>query len=505
MLRSDFMDKYKQRGGKQNYYKNDHIDNSDKDLITPVRPLNPKDIRKLPKDKLHIFIDDFYKDESVNKVLFSTAAKIEIKIYNQEKESIERVNNVKPEKEIKTALELAKERKMAFLRNQEYLDEITKAKKKVSTMKEENQKDFDKEMDKNNRNFEIYRKEIKNQEKELEQRNFNNKVSTFKRVYENMKKRINDEDAYEENERYVQTEPNDSSVIALKTVETAHSTNLPKKKFLFPNCKLNIKDVYSRLYHNTVLYIPLKLSTKVKNDKKKSETRSKIIDNNQQDEYGDPQLHKTKKLNVQNVFKNSLGKEFTQRITHDMAKKCFLRYSGGHEGFKDYCQTESNNPGNKNVLNSFAINEYNILRYKDEKGNTFLHTAVNEGVFDIASHLIDKGINLNVQNKAGDTALHIALRKQYYDIADYMLESGASVLIFNNKGEMPFDRTPDNLKKKHDLDKLFVKVEELKLKRHEELKAQRNRELRMLKNEDSNFEEMKKNKTESVLPTIKKK
>ncbi len=53
---------------------------------------------------------------------------------------------------------------------------------------------------------------------------------------------------------------------------------------------------------------------------------------------------------------------------------------------------------------------------RDEKGNTFLHNAVEERSLELTNYFLIKGIDLNSANLDGDTPLHLAIRKGYIDV-----------------------------------------------------------------------------------------
>ena len=93
---------------------------------------------------------------------------------------------------------------------------------------------------------------------------------------------------------------------------------------LLPHVKLDVKDVYSRLYHNAVLLSP---SSSVKNQRRPQSCKNKSslsYDFANSPTYNPKIIFKLKK-----VIKSTSGKEFTFKITKDIIRRCFVKYSGG--------------------------------------------------------------------------------------------------------------------------------------------------------------------------------
>ncbi|MCK5199792.1 MAG: ankyrin repeat domain-containing protein, partial [Spirochaetales bacterium] len=74
---------------------------------------------------------------------------------------------------------------------------------------------------------------------------------------------------------------------------------------------------------------------------------------------------------------------------------------------------------------------------------TILHLAAvyNE---EFVSDLIERGINLNVQNSSGDTPLHKAVRKNKVNSVKLLLQAGALTNIRNNDGKTAYEMIDDN-------------------------------------------------------------
>lgn len=88
------------------------------------------------------------------------------------------------------------------------------------------------------------------------------------------------------------------------------------------------------------------------------------------------------------------------------------------------------------------------LTYKNEKGYTFLHTAVinlkKEQSFDLIEYLIKQGIDVNAQNNDGYTALFYT-----YDnpkLRDFLIQSGADTSIRSKSGLFYNEMTGRNIR-----------------------------------------------------------
>ena len=76
---------------------------------------------------------------------------------------------------------------------------------------------------------------------------------------------------------------------------------------------------------------------------------------------------------------------------------------------------------------------------QDEDGNTFLILSVKQGLNYITKCLLEKGVNVNIQNNEGNSALHYALSGKNFDIADLLKKYGAKEDIYNSMGYTPWE------------------------------------------------------------------
>jgi ankyrin repeat protein len=83
--------------------------------------------------------------------------------------------------------------------------------------------------------------------------------------------------------------------------------------------------------------------------------------------------------------------------------------------------------------------------YKDEDGNTFLILSIKYNMNNISKMLINKGININIQNNDGNSALHFALSSKNFYMADILRKFGALENSINNLGYTPWECIGKNI------------------------------------------------------------
>ena len=161
------------------------------------------------------------------------------------------------------------------------------------------------------------------------------------------------------------------------------------------------------------------------------------------------------KFKLKNVLKSTNGKEFTIKITDDIIRKCFAKYSGGpdvisylKEQFKYHQFKEK-----EDELREDQVNFYDVIT---EEGNSFLHIAIIDNLPELVQYFTDKGANLNIQNINGDTPLHIAAREDFGECIKILLKGKAALDIPNNKNEIAYDYFDNARRKEYGIDNVFV-------------------------------------------------
>ena len=404
---------------------------------------------------MYKFIEDVMKNKKMTSILYDTNAQKEIKSCSKSIKNCER-QNIK--KKINNGLELVsvvkkKRRKEAYYQMR---TEITNF--------EKNKKNYIKDL--LNQNYQKYlkMKSLDNSDNENITYMQKNRIKGFKRAYENLKLKIDDNKG-----RTIETEYSSSPTREKKNLENyylfrnnyidcSHTINLP-------SIKCNIKDVYSRLYHNKVL-LTSKSHKQIKfNKNKKDKSSTNIFKYPRHMSKNDIFHHKTLqpnpkiKLNLKNALKSNNGKEFTTKVTDEVFKKCFDKYSGGPEVLKLInSQLENGSKSINNYINNMDISgfvDFYELREK-ETGNSYLHLAIEGNCPDLLKYFIEKGADINKQNKEGNTPLHLASKYKNMEIIGILLDKKAKLNIPNNEGEIPFDYFTSDMKKKFGLDKVLV-------------------------------------------------
>jgi hypothetical protein len=72
-----------------------------------------------------------------------------------------------------------------------------------------------------------------------------------------------------------------------------------------------------------------------------------------------------------------------------------------------------------------------------DNGNVALHIAASKGNTQMASYLLSKGANLNIQDIFGNSALHYAADKKRYDMVELLIKCGADVNMKDFRGNTP--------------------------------------------------------------------
>jgi hypothetical protein len=306
-----------------------------------------------------------------------------------------------------------------------------KKKETIALIKDEadtykNQKNKVKEFltQRNNEFFKNLQSYKQQEKKQFYQTLNSNRIDRFGKVFKSIEGRL--EDYYE-------------------TVQTEGSDKF-KKSIKLPDLKLNIKDVYSRLYHNVVFLSPKKKTGNIEQLDK--EISKKLL------EKGNARLKKTNFV-VRNVIDSANGKEFTIKITDELLMQCFSKHSGGPslERFKIQ-------PPSKHKDAEFYIN---LLEIKDEEGNSLLHISVLDNIYDLVEYLLIKGANVNAQNNNGDTPLHLVIKKENTELIGLLLKYNAEIDILNKKNETPIDIASVEIRKSFNLEsKLMMKRIQIK-------------------------------------------
>jgi len=99
-----------------------------------------------------------------------------------------------------------------------------------------------------------------------------------------------------------------------------------------------------------------------------------------------------------------------------------------------------------------------VINKPNENGSSLLHLAIAGSKFEIATFLIEMGIDVNLQNKDGQTALHLIAQIQDVAVAKAILEHGGDINIRDKYGNNAMWTAVFNCKGRlYDMVELYMK------------------------------------------------
>ena len=451
-------------------------------LLKNERPIKDNLIKTINQEKISKFIDDILANKKISRQLFRSNSDFEINNYlSIKKRFFTHKSPLKPKNNDNITVKQIKKQACIDM------------KKTINNYKENRIKLF-KSMDKaNKKKIKIFTKELCEMKNSVDQDIKNNRINGFLRSYNSIRKKF---DIYKgghsyKNNSYILKEskilydnkPNNNlnvykNNLMLKSIPNDRYLNNTKSKKIInykilskthlPNTKLDENNVFSRLYHN-VVYLSSSASIKHKRPQsfvnKEFNSLSYDFQNN---------ISKKPKIifKVNEAIKSTTGKEFTFRITKDILRKCFIKYSGGppllkmnffkkekEENRKNYEIKENSVIENKEddyKKPDFFVNYYKLIDKKN--GNSFLHMAVMGGYEELVRYLLEKKSNINLKNFDGNTPLHLALlnKEQNENIIDILMEYNPRLDIKNNNNEIAFDLFTYEMKVKYEIDSMII-------------------------------------------------
>ena len=486
MLRQKDVKKYKKKS------KYDQILSLRKDgeyLLKNERPIKDNLIKTINQEKVTKFIEDILVNNKITNLLYRSNSKFEINYYLNTKEKF--FTHKTPLKaKNNDNITLKQVKKQTCLEMKNVVNNFRKIRKKMMNS-----------MDNiNKRKIKIFKKQLTIVENQKNEGLKQNRINGFIRAYNSIRKKYdtnNNIGLYRNNSCIISNynklnrnnllknkiaKKNNNIVIKSISSDTYESDiktnnfsnlgidNNKLNKSLLPHVKLDLKDVYSRLYHNAVLLSP---SSSVKNQRRPQSCKNK--NSLSYDFVNSPTYNPKIVFKLKKVIKSTSGKEFTFKITKDIIRRCFVKYSGGPPilGMEFFKQKREENKKSYDLNNikvdddiqdeeeatkkgHEAVNFYKLIDKKT--GNSFLHLAVIGGYEEFVRYFLEKKSNINLKNFDGNTPLHLALydKKKKTNIIDILMEYHPRLDIKNKKDVIPFDLFTDEMKVKYGIDKLII-------------------------------------------------
>ena len=429
MLRQSYLNRYKEKSK----FGEDRFSQEDEGfLLKQYRPIKSNFMINLKKGKINKFIDDVLSNKRLTTVLYASNADLEIKTYNKTKKIF-----YKRKEEMEKKLK-AKNEPSSVVKRRNRKEEFVKIKNEILNFKLNKEKYKRSLTQSNNKRARKLKEEVEKEKKEYFDDIKSNFINGYKRAYSRIKYKL--------------------GILKLGTgggfleteVDYPKAFEFTSHKIKFPKVKLDLRNVYSRLYNNAVF---LSKDLKIENNKEKVKKRaiSTKRGENENDE-DDSNKKIVRKFRLKNALLLNHGKEFTIEINNSQFKKCHNKYSGGPETIK-YLKTETEKK-DVDEKNTYFVNYYNLVDAKT--GNSFLHNAAIENIPEMALYFVEKGANLNIQNNEGNTPLHLALKYKHDKVIKILMDNKAALDIPNSNGEIPFDYFTSEQKREYGIDKIIV-------------------------------------------------
>ena len=430
MLRQSFLNKYREKSK----YGEDRFTQEDEGfLLRQNRPIKSNCMTLLKKEKINQFMDDVLSNKKLTTVLYASNAGIEIKTFHKIKKNFYKKKD-EPERKIKVKYEpnsvvKRRNRKEAFI----------KIKTEISNFRLKKERYKRSLTRSNNEKIKKLKKDVEKEKKECFDDLRSNFINGYRRAFSRLKFKL-DLLKSGKGERFLETE-----------VDYPYAFEFTNPNIKFAQPKLDIKNVYSRLYNNAVI-LPGDFNNN-RDKKEKTKKRAVSVENKRvQEDIENPNRKRLIKFKIKNALSSNHGKEFIIKINENLFNKCHKKYSGGPHIFNNL-KTEDEKKG-VDEKKAYFVNYYNLV--EPNTGNSFLHKAAIENIPQMAKYFAEKGANLNIQNKEGNTPLHLALKLKNNKIIKILMDNKAALDIPNSKGEIPFDYFSPEMKKDYGIDTMLV-------------------------------------------------
>ena len=418
MLRQNYMNKYKEKS----LYSIDRFLKEDEEyILNESRPIKESSIKRLDNKKMDKFIENILTDKDLTSILYSTNAKIEIKSYLKSKKNFEYLRKTKKNKITNQKKEPNSIFKKRFIK-----EAYNQMRSEIDSYKT-NQLNHQNILKSNNLKKYLEMKKMYETEKDKRAKIIeNNRIFGIRRAYNKIKEKFE--------EKKIKNRKN------LLLTETKLDTEENKRIISLPKLKLNIHNVYSRLYKNAVLVFPVNVRNKNQINKLKRQLTHDEI------------RPKTKiKFSLKNAFSSHNGKEFTMNINESIINTCLNKYSGGPataSHMKEILEEKKNETTkDKRHFNFYDLEEKST-------GNSYLHSAIIDNHPELVRYILEKNADVNKRNNDGDTALHLALKKGNMELIKLIMNKKPALDIQNKEGIIPLDLFTPQMKVYFNIEKL---------------------------------------------------
>lgn len=387
MLRNSFMKRYKPSN--QNSIDTHYISKEeDEYLINKTRPIGDKQIKTIPHKLLYNFVEDLLTDHKLTSVIYSSNTKNEIEYFKQSNRASARAS-------VNTSHTNSKKKEMTTTSRNEFRNQFDLIKEHINSYKLSKKERINSLNQKNG----IFFKGLQMQ-KRFNINDGNNSINNIRRQNLN------------------------------RTIQRCKSHLANKPTFELPDVELHLRNVYSRLYHNSI-FIDHSSSSKVK--KLKINKSSKKKDDKKDNKPNKP----IKKLNLKYVINTNKGNAgFASKVTNSIFNRCLFKHSGGPISNREKSLIKSIDDNNDSNDQQYI----SIKQLKDNKQNTYLHDAVLDSSVKFVKYYLAKNLSPNEQNVFGDTPLHYAMKIDNMEIIKLLLDSKGNIYIQNAEKETPYDK-----------------------------------------------------------------
>ena len=268
MLRREYLSKFKDKNPLTIEFDRQKRED-DNYIIDSNRPIKENDIQNLPKDKLKTFVEKVLSNGKLNNILFSSNASAVTKTI------------------FKSSISTSDKKKKLKLKEPPLYN--------IGKMRE-------------NREVIAQAQALGDKQSEEEYLRHTENIKKVKRLHLDIYKSKNlKEDPFDNNEKYRKT----------RIQKTYEGIKQKLETISLPDVKLDLENVYSRLYHNAVY---LKTNSTMNSERLDTEEKGTKKGNIATSKYD---------FKVKNVIESSSGKEFTLKITDELLMKCLTKHSGG--------------------------------------------------------------------------------------------------------------------------------------------------------------------------------